>query len=102
MMLKDIPEIKLPQFKGGSYAGLDRLYLPHNMLILSKVKQLESGDLELTAGAKDGHEQFKGRLRFKVDDEGKKKFLYEWLSARIGKTIDSIYRSEFSFEKDGE
>lgn len=101
MMLKDIPEVELPQFKSGSFAGLDRLYLPHSEIVLSEVKQLESGDLELTAKAKDGPEQFNGKLRFKLDDGSKKKFLYKWLSLRIGETIDSIYRSEFSFEKGG-
>jgi hypothetical protein len=31
-------------------------------------------------------------------NEHKKKILLDWLNERIGETIDSIFRSEFSFE----
>jgi len=100
MMLKDNPEIKLPQFLGGSYSSLDRLYLPHNKLVLSEVKLSNSGDLELIAKPDNGGpEQWTDRLKLKKDDEHKKKFLWDWFNERIGKTIDSIYRSEFNFEK---
>jgi len=56
--------------------------------------------LELIAKPDDGGpEQWTDRLKLKKDDEHKKKFLWDWFNERIGKTIDSIYRSEFNFEK---
>ena len=100
MMLKDNPEITLPQFRGGSYSHFDRVFLSHNKLVLSEVKLSNSGNLELVAKPDDGgHEQWPEQLKFVKDDENKKEFLKGWLKERIGKTIDSIYRSEFSFEK---
>ena len=102
MMLKDNPEITLPQFRdeAHSYSGLDRLYLPHEKLILSEVKLLNSGNLELIVKPDDGgREQWTGQIKFIKDDENKKEFLKGWLKERIGKTIYLIYRSEFSFER---
>jgi hypothetical protein len=100
MMLKDNPEITLPQFSGGSYSGFDHIFLPHEKLILSEVKLSNSGNLELIAKPDDGaQEQWTGQLKFIKDDENKKEFLKDWLKERIGKTIYLIYRSEFSFER---
>ena len=100
MMFKDNPELIMPIFRGGSYSLLDRIFLPHNQIKLKSVKIANSGDLELISIPTDGgHEQWIDWLKFKTPDESKRKFLLEWLNARIDKTIDLIYRSEFSFEK---
>ena len=99
MLLKDNPELNLPNFSGGSYSHFDRIYLPHNELVLSEVKISNSGDLELIVKPIDGgSEQWTDWLKFKSPNENKKKILLNWLNARIGDTIDSIFRSEFSFE----
>lgn len=101
MLLKDLDKIELPQFRGGSYARLDRIYVSHEKLILIGVEQLESGDLRLITKAENGPEEFKGKLRFKLGNENKKKSLYNWLNEQLGKTIDSAYQSEHSFKEDG-
>ncbi|MBU0572189.1 hypothetical protein KKH23_03270 [Patescibacteria group bacterium] len=98
MLFKDNPNIELPPFLGGFFSGMDRLYIPHNLLILKKIERLDNGDLELTAQAKDGHELREGVLKFKTEDPGKKEILYKWLNKRLGETIDFIYRSHFDFE----
>lgn len=99
MMLKDNQELILPNFSGGSYSHFDRIFLPHNKLILSEVKQSNSGDLELIVKPVDcGPEQWMDWLKFKLPNENKKKILLNWLIVRIGCTIDSIFKSEFSFE----
>ena len=100
MMLKDNPEIILSQFDVSSYSGFDHTFLPHEKLILTEVKLSNSGNLELIAKPDDGgQEQWTGQLKFIKDDENKKEFLKGWLKEHIGKTIDSIYKSQFSFEK---
>lgn len=100
MKLKDNPDIKqLPRFSGGSYSHLDRLYLPHTEIFLSKVEISSAGDLELIAKPIDGgSEQWRDWLKLKRTDETKIKILLDWLNERIGETIDSIFRSEFNFE----
>ena len=100
MKLKDNPDIKqIPRFSGGSYSHLDRLYLPHTEIFLSKVEISNAGDLELIAKPVDGgSEQWRDWLKLKRTDETKIKILLNWLNARIGDTIDSIFKSEFSFE----
>jgi len=99
-MLKDNPEFKkLPKFAGGSYAHSDRIYLTHNEIFLSKVEISNAGDLKLIARPIDGGpEQWRDWLKLKDPDENKIKILLYWLNNRIGETIDSIFRSEFSFE----
>ena len=98
-MLKDNPELNLPRFSGGSYSYLDRIYLPHNELVLSEVKISNSGDLELIVIPADGGpEQWRDWLKLKIPDENKIKTLLDWFNKQIGETIDSIFRSEFSFE----
>jgi len=100
MMFKDNPELILPIFQGGSYSHYDRIFLPHNQLKLKSVKIANSGDLELIAVPTDnGHEQWTDRLKFKTQDESKRKFLLDWLNTKIGETIDAIYNSEFNFDK---
>ena len=99
MMLKDNPELILPKFLGGSYSHFDRIFLPNDNLVLSEVKLSNSGDLELVVKPVDGgQEQWIDWLKFKLPNENKKKILLDWLNARIGYTIDSIFKSEFSFE----
>lgn len=99
MLLKDNPYIELPRFLGGFFSGMDRLYIPHNILILKRIEKQKNGDLDLTAQAKDGPEIRKGTLRFKTEDKVKKEILYKWLEKRIGETIDFIYRSHFDFKE---
>jgi len=100
MMLKDNPEFKeLPRFSGGSYSYNDRIYLPHNEIYLSKVQISNAGDLELIVKpVNGGPEQWRDWLKLRKPDGNKTKFLLNWLNERIGETIDSIFRSEFSFE----
>ena len=54
MILKDNPDLILPKFSGGSYSHFDCIFLPHNKLIISKVKLSNSGDLELITRPIDG------------------------------------------------
>ena len=99
MMLKDNPDLILPRFSGGSYSHFDRIFLPHNKLILSEVKLSNSGDLELVAKPiGGGSEQWTDWLKLKKHDENKIKILFEWLNNQIGNTIDYIFKSEFSFK----
>lgn len=98
MLLKDNSDIELPPLLGGFFSGMDRLFIPHNLLILKKIERQKNGDLKLTARAKDGHELRKGVLRFKTEDPGKKEILYKWLNKRLGETIDFIYRSQFDWD----
>ena len=99
MMLKDNPELNLPNFTGGSYSHFDRIFLPYNELILSEVKLSNSGNLELIVKPIDGgQEQWTDWLKLKIHDENKIKILLDWFNKQIGKTIDFIYKSEFSFE----
>ena len=48
--------------------------------------------------ADGGPEQLRDWLKLKIPDENKIKTLLDWFNKRIGETIDSIFRSEFSFE----
>lgn len=98
MILKDHKLLELPQLMAGSFSGLDRLEIPHNILILKEVLQREdNGDIELVCQAKDGPEEKRGGIHFLVDDRSKKDILYHWLKQRAGKDIETIYNSEFSF-----
>ena len=47
----------------------------------------------------NGPEQWRDLIKFKIPDEPKRKFLFEWLSERKDQTVDSIFRSEFNFKK---
>ena len=98
MRLEDIAE--LPQW-ACSYGGTDRIQLPNEKLVLLKV-ELKPIGISLEANAKDGLEQFSGILSLKPEFGNMKNSVSKWLKDQIGKTIDSIYRSEFSFEKSGE
>ena len=98
MVFKEyFPAIEPPQFNAWSYSGLDQLVPTHDKLLLTKVEPLKSGTLKLTAKEKGSDRQSSSNIRFKLDDVSKKEYLYKWFSAQIGETIDSIYRSEFSF-----
>lgn len=99
MMLKDNPEITLPQFNAWSYSGFDQMVPTHDKLLLTKIEPFNSGALRLTVKEKGSDRQSNGNIRFKIDDGSKKEYLYKWFSTQIGETIDSIYRCEFSFEK---
>ena len=101
MMLEEYSsEIELPQFIAWNFSGFEQQIVPtHDNLLLIKVEPLMSGNLKLTVKEKSRDRQSSGNMRFKLDDVSKKEYLYKWLSARIGETIDSIYRSEFSFGK---
>jgi hypothetical protein len=48
--------------------------------------------------ADGGHEQWIDWLKLKIPDENWIKTLLDWFNNRIGDVIDSILRSEFSFE----
>lgn len=102
MMLENNPNIKLPSFLGGSFGGMDTHPTARNDLILEKVQKVESGDLELTVRIKGTKQKLSDSIKFLKEKRGQKDTLYKWLSGQIGKTIDSIYRSEFSFEKGGD
>ena len=58
-MLKDNPEFKqLPRFSGGSYSHLDRIYLPHTEIFLSKVEISSTGNLDAFKKDVDGIYQY--------------------------------------------
>lgn len=98
MLLKDNKLFELPQLMAGSFSGLDRLEIPYNILILREVIQREdNGDIELVCMAKDGPEEKRGGIRFSADDRVKKDQLFHWLRLQIGKDIETIYGSDFSF-----
>lgn len=100
-LLKDNKFFELPQLMGGSFSGLDRLEIPYNILILREVLQREdNGNIDLLCQAKDGPEEKKGRVQFSLDDRSKKNALYQWLQQQIGKDIETIYNSDFSFERE--
>jgi hypothetical protein len=92
--------IELPQFIAWNFSGFEQQIVPtHDKLLLTKVEPLKSGTLKLTVKEKGNDRQSSGNIRFKLDDVSKKEYLYKWLSSQIGETIDSIYKSEFSFGK---
>lgn len=98
MTLKNHPYIKLPSLTGGSFSGLDRLLLPHNILILKKVTQrVDNGNIDIITRAKDGPEERSGPLRVLLDDRARKDFLYHWFQQQLGKDIETVYNSEFTF-----
>jgi hypothetical protein len=98
MILKNNKSFELPELKAGSFNGLDRLEIQYNILILREVSQREdNGDIELICQAKDGPEEKRGMIRFSVNSRFEKNFLYHWLEKQIGKDIETIYNSEFSF-----
>lgn len=98
MLLKDNKLFTLPRLTGGSFSGMDRLYIPHNILILKEVKQREdNGRITLICQAKDGPEEISGGVRFTMADRGKIDILYQWLLQQVGKDIETIYRTEFNF-----
>lgn len=98
MLLKDNKLFELPPLLAGSFSGLDRLEIPYNILILREVLQREDNEgVELVCQAKDGPEEKRGGIRFFVDNRSKKDILYHWFKQRIGKDIETIYNSEFSF-----
>jgi hypothetical protein len=67
--------------------------------MLKQVLQREdNGDIELICRAKDGPEEKRGGIRFSIDDRVKKDQLFRWLLQQIGKDIETIYVSDFSFE----
>lgn len=98
MLLKDNKSFELPTFSGGSFSGMDRLWIPHNILILIEVHQREdNGEIELIARAKDGSEEKRGHVRFIGDNRDQKDLLSSWLKQQIGKDIETVYNSEFVF-----
>lgn len=99
MRLKENKLFELPLLQAGSFSGLDRLEIPYNILMLRQVYQRpDNGDIELICNAKDGaHEEKRGAIQFFADDRPKKDALYHWLRLQIGKDIETIYGSEFSF-----
>ncbi len=98
MILNNNKLFILPRLMSGSFNGLDRLDIPYNILILHQVLQREdNGDIELVCQAKDGLEEKRGKIRFSVDDRTKKNELFNWLRKQIGRDIETIYGSNFSF-----
>lgn len=98
MILKNNKSFGLPELRAGSFSGLDRLEIPYNILILREVLQREdNGDIELVCQAKDGPEEKRGGIHFSVDDPSKKDVLCNWLKQQIGKDIETIYNSDFTF-----
>lgn len=98
MLLTDNKLFELPQLMAGSFSGLDRLEIPYNILILRVVVQREdNGNIELVCRAKDGPEEKRGVIGFSVNDRSKKEQLFRWLRQQIGKDIETIYGSDFSF-----
>lgn len=98
MVLKDNKSFKLPSLSGGSYSGMDRLYIPYNILILKQVSQRpDNGNVELICQAADGPEEKRGGIRFLTEDRSRKDILYSWFRQKIGKDIETIYNSDFAF-----
>jgi hypothetical protein len=86
MLLKDNKLFELPMFSSSSFSGMDRLWISHNILILSEVHQREDpGEIELIAKAKDGPEEKRGHVRFVEDNHNQKNLLSNWLKQQIGK-----------------
>ncbi len=100
MILKDNKLFEMPDLMGGSFGPYDRLELQHNLLILTEVNQREdNGKIEITTQAKDGPEQKRGFVYFKENNRSNKDLLARWLAKQIGKDIETIYQSDFTFEK---
>ncbi|HUV42369.1 MAG TPA: hypothetical protein VMY36_00465 [Patescibacteria group bacterium] len=103
MILKDNSNIKLPSFTGGSFTEMDiHRTGALNNLILEGIEKMENGDLKLVVRTEKTQNKLSDSIKFLKEKRGLKNALHKWLSGQIGKTIDSIYRSEFSFEKDSE
>ncbi len=97
-VLKDNKFLKLPRLDGGSFSGMDRLLIPHNLLSLKKVEQREDNlNIDIITQAVDGPEEVRGGIKFIDDDRRKKDVLFSWLQQQVGKNIEAIYNSEFSF-----
>lgn len=97
MQLKDNTSFELPELRAGYFGGLDRLEIPHSILMLRQVLQREdNGNIELICEAKDGPEEKRGNIIFTTDDRSEKDALFRWLFNQIGKSIEVIYQSEFS------
>ena len=99
MILKNNKLFDLPPLRAGSFSGVDRLEIPYSILILRDVLQRQdNGNIELICKAKDGPEEKSGGIQFITDDRTKKDTLYSWLRAQIGKSIETVYNSEFTFK----
>ena len=98
MLLRENKLFELPELRAGSFSGLDRLEIPYDILILKEVSQRpDNGDVELLCQAEDGPEEKRGSVQFLVDNRSRKDFLYLWFKQRIGKDIETIYNSAFTF-----
>lgn len=98
MTLKENESFKLPRLTSGSFSGLDRLDIPHNLLTLTQVNQrLVNGDIEIVTKATNGPEEKRGRVRFLSEDRLQKDALVNWFREQVGKDIKTIYDSDFSF-----
>src|SRR3989344_99595 len=96
--LKDNKFLKLPSLTGGSFSGMDRLLIPHDLLLLKLVEQREdNGNIEIITQAADGPEEVRGGIKFTDDDRRRKDVLFFWLQQQIGKDIETIYQSKFFF-----
>ena len=73
-----------------------------NDLILEGVEKMDDGDLKLIVRIKETQKKLSDSIKFLKEKRGLRDALYKWLSGQVGKTIDSIYGSEFNFSKDGE
>jgi len=98
MKFKDNPNIKLPGLSGGSFSGMDRHLLPDN-LVLKSVEKKDAGILKISAGAKDGPEIRKEKIKLIKSNPVRIEILHQWLNKHIGETIDKIYRSQFDFDE---
>lgn len=100
MMLRDNPNIKLPSFSGGSFGGMNTHRTGAlNDLVLEKVEETESGDLRLSARIEGTEQKLSDSIKFLEEKRSLKDALYKWLTSQTEKTIDSIYRSEFNYER---
>lgn len=98
MRIKENKSFKLPDLLAGSFGGLDRLEIPYNLLILKQVTQREdNGNIKLICQAKNGPEEKRGGIRFSIEDRTRKDQLCCWFQRQIGKDIETIYNSEFTF-----
>jgi hypothetical protein len=98
MLLKDNKLFELPRLIAGSFSGMDRLEIPYNILILKDVQQRsDNRNIELICQAVDGPEQKRGWVNFITDNRKQKDKLYHWLLKHIGKDIETIYSTDFSF-----
>lgn len=60
----------------------------------------DNREIELFCQAKGGPEEKNGVVCFSVDERSKKDILYKWLRQQIGKDIETIYHTAFSFGAD--